>query len=262
LILLALDAPAWRGDAPRMLRGAMALQQRGVWDTTIANAWGALATRAFVRAFEGEPVRGETRATLAAARAALDWQKEAEGGSLALPWPAASAELSVTQDGSGRPWANVLASAAIPLTQPLAAGYRIVKQVEPVEPRPGGAIHPGDALHVRLTIDAQAEMPWVVVDDPVPAGSSHLRGMPAGASPAATPGSAMPDSGLTPTFVERSFQSYRAYFEELPAGTTVVEYTIRVNQAGRFLLPPTRVAALYAPETFGEIPNGAVEVVR
>ena len=42
----------------------------------------------------------------------------------------------------------------------------------------------------------------------------------------------------------------------------VVEYAIRVNQSGHFLLPPTRVAALYAPETFGEIPNAPVDVVR
>jgi len=199
---------------------------------------------------------------LADAHAALDWQQAAQGGALALPWPAASAELSLVQDGSGRPWANVLASAAIPLTQPFAAGYRIVKQIEPLEPRPGGQLRPGDALHVRVEIDAQADMPWVVLDDPVPAGSSHLRGTPAGTSPAATPGTAAQDSGLTPTFVERSFQSFKAYFEELPAGKTVVEYMIRVNQAGRFVLPPTRVAALYAPETFGEIPNAPLEVAR
>jgi len=260
LVLLALDAPAWRADAPRLLRGGLGLQQRGTWDTTIANAWGALATRAFVSAFEGDPVRGETVAVLAGARAVVDWQKDPKGAAMSLQWPTASAELTITQDGTGKPWASVLASAAIPLEQPFAAGYRIVKQMTPLEPRPGGEIRPGDALGVRLEIDAQADMPWVVVDDPVPAGSSHLRGAPAGAAAAAV---ASPvDGGVTPAFVERSFQSYKAYFEELPAGKTVVEYTIRVNQAGRFLLPPTRVAALYAPETFGEIPNAPVQVAR
>ena len=29
---------------------------------------------------------------------------------------------------------------------------------------------------------------------------------------------------------------------------------------GKFSLPPTRVEAMYAPETFGELPNAAVEV--
>ncbi|MEW6271401.1 MAG: hypothetical protein AB1689_19135 [Thermodesulfobacteriota bacterium] len=40
----------------------------------------------------------------------------------------------------------------------------------------------------------------------------------------------------------------------------MVSYAIRVNQPGRFLLPPTRVEALYAPESFGEIPNAPLEV--
>jgi uncharacterized protein YfaS (alpha-2-macroglobulin family) len=244
---------------PRLVRSALGLQQRGAWDTTIADAWGAIATRAFVRAFEGGPVTGTTRATLAAAHASLDWSRDPQGGVLALPWPPAAGELGLVHEGGGKPWASVLASAAIPLTAPLAAGYSIVKQVAPLEPRPDGTVHPGDALHVRLEIAAQADMPWVVVDDPVPAGSSYLRGAPAGTSATPHP-AASADSGVTPAFVERSFQSFKAYFEDLPAGKTVVEYTIRVNQAGRFVLPPTRVAALYAPETFGEIPNTPVEV--
>jgi uncharacterized protein YfaS (alpha-2-macroglobulin family) len=35
-----------------------------------------------------------------------------------------------------------------------------------------------------------------------------------------------------------------------------VEYTLRMNKAGTFHLPPTRVEALYAPEMFGEAPSG------
>lgn len=256
LVLLALDAPGWRADAPRLLRGALGLQQRGAWETTVANAWGALATRAFVRAFEGEPVAGETTAELAGERGSLDWAKEPAGGALRLAWPGAPAELKVAHAGAGRPWANVLASAAIPLTEPLEAGYRVVKHIRPAEPRPGGELRAGDVLLVHLEVEARAEMPWVVVDDPVPAAASHVRGVLA-ASPAASPSAG---EAVDPTFVERSFESYRAYFERLPAGRTVLEYAIRVNQAGRFLLPPTRAFALYAPESFAELPNAPLEV--
>ena len=35
---------------------------------------------------------------------------------------------------------------------------------------------------------------------------------------------------------------------------------VRVNNAGRFDLPATRVEALYSPEMFGEIPNETVRV--
>jgi uncharacterized protein YfaS (alpha-2-macroglobulin family) len=39
-----------------------------------------------------------------------------------------------------------------------------------------------------------------------------------------------------------------------------VEYTLRLNQSGRFQLPTTRVEALYFPEMLGEIPNQMIEV--
>src|SRR5205823_1965486 len=57
-----------------------------------------------------------------------------------------------------------------------------------------------------------------------------------------------------PAYQERAFDAFRAYYRFVPKGTLTVEYTVRLNQAGRFVLPPTRVEALYAPEMFGELP--------
>ena len=48
--------------------------------------------------------------------------------------------------------------------------------------------------------------------------------------------------------------AWRAYYQWMPRGTQVVEYTLRLNSSGRFSLPPTRVEAMYAPEIFGETP--------
>jgi uncharacterized protein YfaS (alpha-2-macroglobulin family) len=53
---------------------------------------------------------------------------------------------------------------------------------------------------------------------------------------------------------------YRAYYEFVPKGRFTVEYTMRLNNEGRFALPPTRVEAMYAPEMFGEVPNAGVTV--
>ena len=46
----------------------------------------------------------------------------------------------------------------------------------------------------------------------------------------------------------------------MPRGRHSVEYTLRLNTSGRFQLPPTRVEAMYAPESFGETPNEVLEV--
>lgn len=54
----------------------------------------------------------------------------------------------------------------------------------------------------------------------------------------------------------------RGYYEYLPKGTVKLQYTVRLNNAGRFPVPPTRVEALYAPEVYGELPNTAVQVVQ
>jgi uncharacterized protein YfaS (alpha-2-macroglobulin family) len=65
-----------------------------------------------------------------------------------------------------------------------------------------------------------------------------------------------------PDFVERPFDAYRAYYHYIPKGGFELEYTIRVNQAGQFQMPPTRVEALYEPEMFGEIPDARFDVAQ
>ena len=61
-------------------------------------------------------------------------------------------------------------------------------------------------------------------------------------------------------YEERSFESYRAYYQFVPKGKFSASYTMRLNNAGEFKLPQTRVEAMYAPEMFGELPNAAVSV--
>ena len=61
-------------------------------------------------------------------------------------------------------------------------------------------------------------------------------------------------------FEERALEAYRAYFEWLPRGRHVVQYTMRLNSAGRMVSPGARVEAMYAPETFGERPGEVIEV--
>jgi hypothetical protein len=48
----------------------------------------------------------------------------------------------------------------------------------------------------------------------------------------------------------------------VPKGKLEVEYTLRLNQDGEFQLPPTRVEAMYAPESFGELPHEVLRVAR
>ncbi len=259
LILHLLQAAQWRDDMPRLMRGALGRQRRGAWDLTVTNAWGALAVEKFSQAFEKTPVAGTTSAALPGNTQRLEWAKSPKGETLSFPWPAGQAELAVSHEGAGNPWVTVQAQAAIPLKAPLSSGYKITKTLTPVEAKQPGRWTRGDLVRVRLSIEAQPDMTWVVVNDPIPAGSSHLGTGLARDSEIATQGEKQ--SGRAwPAYEERSFEAYRAYYSFVPKGTFTVEYTIRLNQSGQFNLPTTRVEALYAPEMFGEQPNTALEV--
>jgi hypothetical protein len=147
----------------------------------------------------------------------------------------------------------------VPLAKPLSAGYRVTRTVRAVEQKRKGAWTAGDVVRVKLEMDAATDMTWVVASDPVPAGASILRAELGGASTLLRAGERSRGDAW-PAFTEATFEAYRAYWEFVPKGKWSVEYTLRLGSAGTFHLPPTRVEALYAPEMFGEAPNGVLTV--
>lgn len=260
-ILAVLPLASWREDIPRMVQGALGRQRKGHWDLTVANAWGVLAMEKFSKAFEATQVTGMTRADLGAQSRTLDWTASPEGGAFLLPWPQGAAPLSLLHQGMGRPWLTVQALAAIPLKGPLSSGYRISKSLFALDRKLPHVWSSGDVIRVRLEIEAQTDQTWVVVSDPVPAGATILGGGLGRDSRILTSDEGRKES-ILPIYQERSFEAFRAYYDFLPKGKWIVEYTLRLNLDGRFRLPQTRVESLYFPEMFGETPNELVEVGR
>jgi len=258
LLLTAQRLESWSQDLPQLVRGTLARQRRGHWDLTTANAWGVLAMQRFSRAFEAEPLTGSTRVELADRSVTVDWSRSPQGYAALLPWPDSKAELSVVHAGGGRPWLSVQSMAAVPLREPFTAGYTIQRTVSALSRRSPERWSRGDILRVRLDIEAQADMTWVVLNDPVPAGAAILGGGLGRDSRLLTRNESR--QGLWPVYEERAFDGFRAYYEFVPKGKWALEYTLRLNQDGAFNLPPTRVEALYAPEMYGEIPNSAMVV--
>jgi hypothetical protein len=258
MLLTAQRLESWRQDLPQLVRGTLARQRGGHWDLTTANAWGVLAMQRFSQAFETEPVTGSTRAELSGRSTEVDWSRSPQGETALLPWPESRAELSAVHAGGGRPWLSVQSLAAVPLREPLTAGYTIQKTVSALSRTSATRWSRGDILRVRLDIEAQADMTWVAVNDPVPAGATILGSGLGRDSRLLTQGEAR--KVLRPVSEERAFEGFRAYYEYAPKGKWALEYTLRLNQEGDFNLPPTRVEALYAPEVFGELPNEKIEV--
>ena len=290
LMLAVMDDAAWKDNMARLANGFIARQQKGAWHTTTANLWGGLALDKFSAKFEAVPVAGLTTASLAgtsAKVASVDWSKverikavDAAGeahqttffgapaapgmlsdNSLFLAWSAAPGKdtLTVTHQGSGKPWLTLQSLAAVPLKTPLNAGYQISKAFTPVEQAHKGRYTRGDVLRVTLEVNASADTTWVVVSDPIPGGATILGGGMGRDSQIATGGEKKAGTGW-PAFEERSFEAFRRYYEYLPKGIVKLDYTIRLNNVGDFALPPSRVEAMYAPEMFGEAPNARVKV--
>ncbi len=289
LMLAVMDDAAWKDDMGRLANGFIGRQQKGAWHTTTANLWGGLALDRFSAKFEATPVTGVTRSTLASAAAAsasVDWAKvtrvppgdtlglpnqtsffgapaspgNLRGNNMFLPWGGAGKDtLTVTQQGTGKPWLTLQSIAAVPLKAPFSAGYQIKKTITPVEQAVKGIYTRGDVVRITLEVNASADMTWVVISDPVPGGATILGSGLGRDSQIATSGEKKTGAGW-PAFEERSFEAFRSYYEYLPKGVVKMEYTVRLNNVGDFALPPSRVEAMYAPEMFGEIPNARVKV--
>jgi uncharacterized protein YfaS (alpha-2-macroglobulin family) len=259
ILLAMLDNPRWRADIGRLVRGALGRQHKGRWNTTVANAWGVLAIEKFSKEFESEAVSGSTSVSLNRSSQSLDWVKLPQGGTLFEPWPKQREDLSIRHTGSGKPWATIQSLAAIPLKAPLSSGYKISKSVTPIEQKKPGAWSRGDVYRVRLDLEAQSDMTWVAVDDPIPAGANVL-GTGLGRDSRILTTGEKRQGWVWPAFEERSFEAFRAYYDFVPKGKWVVEYTVRLNNSGEFELPQTRVEAMYSPEMFGESPNAKAVV--
>ena len=115
LLLVLLELGQWQEDLPRLLNGTLARQQRGAWDLTVANAWGALAVEKFSHTFEKTPVRGTTTASLGRTVQEVTWANTPTGKAFTFPWPDMTTMLTVDHTGAGHPWVSLEARAALPL---------------------------------------------------------------------------------------------------------------------------------------------------
>jgi len=257
-LLAATGRPGWAADAPRMMIGVGLRQQRGHWDTTPANAWGTVAVRRFEAAYPSAAA-GTTEGRLGTEVQTRMWPRLPAGGRPAPPPPMSFAlpsrptSLLLTHSASPKPWATISVRAALPLTAAAFAGYRAAREVTFLERKRPGKLSAGDVLKVRISVDAPVDRTWVVIEDPIPAGASVISG--GGGQSALLAGQASGGSGAWPSYIERGNDAWRGYFGWLPQGRTTVEYALRINNSGRFLLPPTRVEAMYSPEIHAALPN-------
>ena len=259
LLALVVAEPSWQEDAPRLATGLLDRQVRGQWDLTTANAWGMLALRRFAQHFEQQAPTGASHVILGARHHVVNWQPPPGQTTKAeVRWPLGAPEtLQLLHLGAGAPWVTLSSLAARRLDHEVHSGYVIARTITAVERRDPNGWHVGDVLRVHLAVRATSGMAYVVVADPIPSGATILGGV----HRAALLEAGERAEGVWPAYEERTFTTYRAYYDFLPQGDQVVEYTMRLNQSGRFELPGSRVEAMYAPERYAELPGSTLVVL-
>jgi hypothetical protein len=259
-VMVTLGRPGWQAETPKMMVGVAMRQQRGHWGTTTGNAWGTIAVRKFMAAYPAEAIAGVTTASLGSASVSRPWPLLEPQRSFSLPLPAAATPLVMRQAGGAGPWAFVRVKAAVPLTQPLMAGYKMTKQVSVVQGLVPGRYTRGDVIKVTISVEASAERNWVVINDPVPSGATVIGSL--GGQSEMLNAQAGTAEGVSPNWIERGQGSWRAYYGWVPRGSFTISYVMRLNASGKFSLPATRVEAMYSPEIRAQLPNEVMTVAE
>ena len=260
-LMTVLDLPDWRDDIPKLVSGILARQSRGHWNTTTANAWGVLTLERHAQLFEKVRPAGSSLAKLGQEARQVDWKRFPNGATANFPLPAGEDTLHLNHNGPGAPYVTLVTSAAVPLKEARDRGYSVRRELIPIEQKQPGRWSRGDIIRVHLTIHARDTMGWVVVNDPVPAGASIL-GSGLKRDSTLLTGDEASTGQAWPAWQERRFDSFQSYYEYVPRGEFSLEYTLRLNNAGQFHLPATRVEAMYAPEMYGAAPNDVIEVQK
>ena len=230
---------------------------------------GLARARQVLGALRGDAVDGRTLASLTATTAPHVVGSSVAAASASSPTGAVrpraarssspgrtrGATLDVVQQGAGKPWLTVQSLAAIPLKAPLRAGYSIARSVSAVEQKDKGKWSRGDVLRVRLEIDAQSRHDL---------GRRQRPGAGRRDDPRQRPRPRLADrdprrEAQRPRLGRRSRSAASrpsaATTSTCRAASTSSSTRCGSTTPGRFALPPTRVEAMYAPETFGETPN-------
>jgi uncharacterized protein YfaS (alpha-2-macroglobulin family) len=250
LLNLTSEIPKFEYLLGKTLRAATEMQANGHWDLTTANVWGALTLREYL---SGNP--GKVQGTVDIGSNKISKQL-IQGEKATFPLENSALLLNLTNTSSGEPWLLLQKREAILRKNEFSKGYRVQRSIRVLQQKAPQSYSVGDILEISLKIQAEGTRTWVVLSDPLPPGAlilgSGLRGQ----------NSLKSDERNTasPTFIERGYDSYRAYFELLPEGTHTISYQIRLNTSGSFRLPSTHIEAMYSPSMFGESPTSGIQI--
>lgn len=262
LLLTVADLKAWQNDIPALMHGLLAQQRKGHWGTTTENSWALIALS------HVDPkitLNGQTDFKVGDQSITTVFWSDQQQGPITQNWSwAQNGPIHMEHKSNSPIWLQLQSQAAVPVTQPQQQGYEIQRTITPIQQAKAGQWQVGDIYQVDLTITAEHSSVWAVINDAVPAGSSLL-GSGLGRDTIITANAEserteQKNQLLQPSYIERLYSGYRAYIEKLPAGTSYLRYSVRLNTPGQFKLAPTQVESLYDASVEAQLPVADITV--
>ncbi len=277
---------------PAAVRWLMAMRQEGRWQTTQDNAWSLLGLVAYMQAsgeLDGDYgyrvyLNGQELASGDISQENIAESQELqveiarllsdEGNRLIIERQAAQGD----QSGEGQLYYSADLRYFLPADhiQALERGIIVARQYSPSEDARSyvDTARVGDVIRVKLTLVAPADLHYVVVEDPLPAG---FEGVDLSLKTTSVVGEQPTLRSLTAEEENRWLRWYGwgwwwfsttemrdekvvLFAEYLPRGTYEYTYLMRAGVPGEFFTMPTTAYEMYFPDVFGRSDGGKFTV--
>lgn len=273
----------------RLARGILNARVDGAWRSTQENLWALLALDAYKRAQEPAAQQFEGTAFLGKDQIGHAFFQGMHEEPIFVPPNKLGGELTFKVEGAGKMfWSAELRYATTVLpTKPLDRGFFVEKRVRSfasadletvlkTPPSHSGAgtniAKVGQLVLVDLYVESSEPRDQVVIDDPLPAGVEPIevalettaKSQDIADAPYVAHGlKKKQDAWLTPS-VHREHRDDRVltFLGHVDPGLYHFRYLARATAVGSFVVPPTNVEAMYAPEVAGRTAATTFTITR
>jgi uncharacterized protein YfaS (alpha-2-macroglobulin family) len=264
---------------PNVVRWLMTSRTADAWETTQETAWSVMALTDWMQVSgELQPdyeylavLNGQTLAEGAVTTANVSDRVELPVQVAALLKDQANQLVISRTDGNGVLYytAHLKAYLPVPEVQPVNRGFILERRYTlPGSADPVTEARVGDLLNVRLTIIVPEDRQYVVIEDPIPAGTEAvnpnlLTEQQVGTQPEIDTGDPLSRGWGWWWFSNIEFRDEKVvlYATYLPAGTYEFRYSIRAGLPGIYNVIPVTGYEFYFPEVYGRSAGSAFTVL-
>ena len=263
---------------PMVVRWLMTVRDDGHWKTTQETAWSIIALSDWMR------ISGELHPAYSASvklNGKNWWHKDVSDRDVKTTFELSKAvkdllkenlvEMERKADINGQDKGMLYYTMALKAfvradkVKPANRGFFVTREYTLLSnpKKPISSAHVGDIIDVKLTVVVPKEMDFVMLEDPIPAGTEPLNTRLRTTTSRAT-GVTQEDEDWwwiwEPDHVEMHDEKVSIFSSWMDSGSHEFHYQIRATIPGKYLVPPATASEMYFPDVFGRTSGTAFVV--